>query len=111
MAESLAHSIHRGDRVIVKGRLDHSHWENNQGEKYSKLEITANEIAPSPRWATAEITKNQRPTPQTVPADQDPSGDQRTLLTARAAQRRADKPARPRASNSLLRSLGPLVLS
>ncbi len=76
LAENLADSIRRGDRVVVEGRLDQRSWENNQGEKRSKLEITANEIAPSLRWATVEITKTQRPTPQTVPADHDASGDQ-----------------------------------
>jgi hypothetical protein len=38
----------------------------------SKIEITANEVAPSLRWATVEITKTQRPAPQTVPADSGP---------------------------------------
>jgi single-strand DNA-binding protein len=75
LAENLADSLRRGDRVIVHGRLDQRSWENNQGEKRSKLEITANEVAPSLRWATVEITKTQRPAPQTVPADHDVSGD------------------------------------
>jgi single-strand DNA-binding protein len=75
LAENLADSVRRGDRVVVEGRLDQRSWENNQGEKRSKLEITANEVAPSLRWATVEITKNQRPTPQTVPADNDATGD------------------------------------
>jgi single-strand DNA-binding protein len=69
LAENLAESVRRGDRVVVEGRLDQRHWENNQGEKRSKIEITANEVAPSLRWATVEISKNQRPTPQSVPAD------------------------------------------
>jgi single-stranded DNA-binding protein len=60
---------------VVEGRLDQRSWENNQGEKRSKMEITANEVAPRLRWATAEITKTQRPTPQTVPDYQDVSGD------------------------------------
>src|ERR1700730_8536666 len=53
---------------FVSGRLDQRSWENNEGEKRSKVEITANEIAPSLRWATVEITKNERRTPETVPA-------------------------------------------
>ena len=68
LAENLADSVHRGDRVVVEGRLDQRSWENNQGEKRSKIEITANEVAPSLRWATVEITKNERRTAQTVPA-------------------------------------------
>ena len=76
LAENLADSVHRGDRVVVEGRLDQRSWENNQGEKRSKIEITANEIAPSLRWATVEISKNQRSTPQTVPASNGAGGDQ-----------------------------------
>ena len=68
LAGNLADSLRRGDRVVVEGRLDQRSWENNQGEKRSKLEITANEVAPSLRWATVEISKNQHSTPQTVPA-------------------------------------------
>ena len=75
LAENLADTLRRGDRVVVEGRLDQRHWENNQGEKRSKLEITANEVAPSLRWVTVEITKTQRPTPKTVPADHDATGD------------------------------------
>src|SRR5580704_18087899 len=52
---TLADSVRRGDRVRVEGRLDQRSWENSQGERRSKIEITANKIAPSPRWATAEI--------------------------------------------------------
>ena len=76
LAENLAESVRRGDRVVVEGRLDQRSWENNQGEKRSKIEITANEVAPSLRWATVEISKTQRSTPQTVPAGSDDGSDQ-----------------------------------
>ena len=78
LAENLADSVHRGDRVVVEGRLDQRGWENNQGEKRSKIEITANEVAPSLRWATVEISKNQRSTPQSVPAGNDADSDQKS---------------------------------
>ena len=32
-------------------------------ERRSKIEITADEVAPSLRWATALVTKNERRTP------------------------------------------------
>ena len=60
---------------MVNGRLDQRSWENNEGEKRSKVEITANEIAPSLRWATVEITKNDRRTPETVPTGNSPGPD------------------------------------
>jgi single-strand DNA-binding protein len=63
LAENAAQSLTRGTRVIVSGRLDQRSWENQEGEKRSKIEITADEVSPSLRWATAEITKNERRSP------------------------------------------------
>jgi len=63
LAENAAQSLTRGSRVIVSGRLDQRSWENQEGEKRSKIEITADEVAPSLRWATVEITKNERRSP------------------------------------------------
>lgn len=63
LAENTAQSLTRGSRVVVTGRLDQRSWENDQGEKRSKIEITADEVAPSLRWATVEITKNERRSP------------------------------------------------
>ncbi len=60
MAENVAESIHRGTRVIVTGRLEQRSWETDNGEKRSKVEIIADEIAPSLRWATAQVTKIER---------------------------------------------------
>src|ERR1700738_5363124 len=47
LAENTARSLARGSRVVVAGRLDQRSWENNEGEKRPKIEITADEIAPS----------------------------------------------------------------
>jgi single-strand DNA-binding protein len=63
LAENSAQSLSRGSRVVVSGRLDQRSWENNEGEKRSKIEITADEVAPSLRWATVQITRNERRTP------------------------------------------------
>ncbi len=60
MAENAAQSLTRGSRVLVDGRLDQRSWENQEGERRSKIEITADEVAPSLRWATVTITKNER---------------------------------------------------
>jgi single-strand DNA-binding protein len=68
LAENVAQCLHRGDRVIVTGRLDQRHWQNPEGDKRSKVEITANDIGPSLRWATATTTKSERRSPEAVPA-------------------------------------------
>lgn len=70
-AENSAQCLAKGDRVVVYGRLDQRSWETD-GDKRSKVEITATEVAPSLRWATAIIAKNERRSTQTVPADAGP---------------------------------------
>ena len=49
--------------MLVSGRLDQRSWESAERERRSKIEITADEVAPSLRWATALITKNERRAP------------------------------------------------
>jgi single-strand DNA-binding protein len=60
MAENVSESLSRGSRVVVTGRLEQRSWETDNGDKRSKVEVVADEIAPSLRWATAQITKNER---------------------------------------------------
>ena len=59
-AENASESLGRGSRVIVTGRLEQRSWETAEGEKRSKIEVIADEIGPSLRWATAQVTKNER---------------------------------------------------
>lgn len=63
LAENAAQSLSKGARVLVSGRLDQRSWETAEREKRSKIEITADEVAPSLRWATVSITKNERRAP------------------------------------------------
>ena len=58
LAENVAESLAKGTRVVVYGRLEQRSWETNDGEKRSKVEIIADDVAPSLRWATASITRN-----------------------------------------------------
>ena len=60
LAENAAESLSKGMRVMVYGRLDQRSWETQDGDRRSKVEIIADEIAPSLRWATAEVTRNAR---------------------------------------------------
>src|SRR4029079_2609900 len=60
MAENVAESLGKGARVIVTGRLEQRSWETENGEKRSVVEVVADEIGPSLRWATAQTTKNDR---------------------------------------------------
>ena len=74
LAENTAQSLAKGARVLVSGRLDQRSWETAEHERRSKIEITADEVAPSLRWATATITKNERRTPETVGANSNVGG-------------------------------------
>ena len=59
-ARTSASRCSKGSRVIVNGRLEQRSWETQDGEKRSKVEIVADEIGPSLRWATAKIERNER---------------------------------------------------
>ncbi len=60
MAENVSESLSRGTRVIVSGRLEQRSWETPEGERRSKIEIIADELGPSLRWASAQVVKNER---------------------------------------------------
>ena len=60
MAENAANSLTKGSRVIVSGRLEQRSWETENGDKRSIVEINADEIGPSLKWATAVVTRTPR---------------------------------------------------
>ncbi len=60
MAENLSDTLSKGTRVIVTGRLEQRSWETEQGEKRSVVEIVADEVGPSLRWATADVKRSER---------------------------------------------------
>ncbi len=60
LAENAAESLTRGSRVIVAGRLNYRAWENQEGEKRSAIEIEADELGPSLKWATAKVERQSR---------------------------------------------------
>lgn len=60
LAENVAESIAKGTRVVIFGSLQQRSWETQDGDKRSKVEILADDVAPSLKWASAEIRKNDR---------------------------------------------------
>lgn len=57
-AEHAAESLEKGCRVVITGRLRQENWEDkNGGGKRSRLTMEVDEIGPSLRYATAEVTK------------------------------------------------------
>lgn len=71
LAENVAESVQKGTRVVVTGRLEQRTWETDAGDKRSKVEVVADEVGPSLRWATASVVRNERSTgdyrPSTAP--------------------------------------------
>jgi single-strand DNA-binding protein len=60
LAENAAESLTRGTRVVVTGRLKQRSWESQEGEKRSAIEIEADDVGPSLKWATAKVEKTPR---------------------------------------------------
>ena len=54
LAEHTADSLAKGDRAVVVGRLRSRSWETPEGERRSVVEVEADEVAPSLRWAIAK---------------------------------------------------------
>ena len=60
LAENAAETLEKGTRVIVTGRLEQRSYETQDGDKKSVVEIVADEIGPSLRYATAAVTRTER---------------------------------------------------
>jgi single-strand DNA-binding protein len=58
MAENAAASLQKGMRVIVVGRLNYRSWETQDGQNRSVVDISIDEVAPSLRWAKANIERS-----------------------------------------------------
>lgn len=60
LGENAAASLKKGHRVLVTGRMKHAYRETDDGDKRSKLELAADDIGASLRWAQADIAKVTR---------------------------------------------------
>jgi single stranded DNA-binding protein len=59
-AEHAAESLSKGSRVVVVGRLQQRAWTAEDGSARSTVEVVAEELGPSLRWATATTTRATR---------------------------------------------------
>ena len=60
-AEHAAQSLSKGSRIVVMGRLQQRAWTTADGSARSVVEVVAEELGPSLRWATAtpaRVTKS-----------------------------------------------------
>ena len=57
LGENAAASLTKGARIIVSGRLEQREYQTQQGEKRTVVEINADEVGPSLRFATAQVER------------------------------------------------------
>jgi single-strand DNA-binding protein len=59
-AEHAAQSLAKGSRVVVLGRLQQRAWTAEDGSARASVEVVAEELGPSLRWATATPSRAAR---------------------------------------------------
>lgn len=67
-AEHVAGSLSKGSRVVATGRLKQSSYQTKEGEKRTSIELEIDEIGPSLRYATAQVTRTTSGGPRGVQA-------------------------------------------
>ena len=92
LGQNVADTLVKGSRAIVTGRLEQRSWETDQGDKRSKVEIIADEVGPSLRWATADITRNERREGGDAPAGGGGGGSRPVANPAPAGYDPAEEP-------------------
>lgn len=60
LAENVAESLQKGQRVVVTGALRVRNYERQDGSRGTSVEMNVDEIGPSLRYATAKVTKANR---------------------------------------------------
>jgi len=75
LGENAASSLAKGARTIVTGRLEQREYETREGEKRNVVEVVADEIGPSLRWATATVERTDRRPSEGAPATTGGRGD------------------------------------
>lgn len=59
-AEHVAESLTKGMRVLVQGRLVQRSFDTKEGEKRTVVELLVDEVGPSLKYATANVTRSQK---------------------------------------------------
>lgn len=75
MAENTAETIRKGMRIIVVGRLAQRTYDTKQGERRTTMELQVDEVGPSLRRATAQVTRTGMAVAAQAPnRSQEPAG-------------------------------------
>lgn len=60
LADNIAASVKKGDRLIVVGRLSQQKYQDNDGNNRTKLVITADEVGGTMRFHTIEMSRTAK---------------------------------------------------
>jgi single-strand DNA-binding protein len=60
LAEHVTDSLSKGDRAVVIGRLKSRSWETPEGDKRAVVEVEAEEVGASLKWATANVERTSQ---------------------------------------------------
>jgi single-strand DNA-binding protein len=60
MAENIAATFSKGMRVVATGRMEQKDWVDKDSNKRTTYDFVIDEIGPSVRWATAQVTKIEK---------------------------------------------------
>lgn len=58
VAENAAHTLKKGMRIFVAGKLVQRSWQDNDGNRRHTVEIQVTHVGPDLQFATAEVTKS-----------------------------------------------------
>jgi single-strand DNA-binding protein len=72
LAEHVAASLEKGDRVIVNGKLEQQKWETKEGDKRSKVVIVGWQVGPELSYTEAEVIRTEREEVATTTGSADP---------------------------------------
>jgi len=76
MAEHIAASLTKGMRAMVQGRLRQRNYQDREGNQRTAFELEIDEIGPSLRFATAQVTRAASNGGQQRPAASAPAQEQ-----------------------------------
>ena len=60
LGENASASLNKGSRIVVTGRLQQREYETREGEKRTVVEVIADDLGPSLRWAQAQVERISR---------------------------------------------------
>lgn len=60
LGENAAATFAKGTRVVVTGRLEQREYTTREGEKRTAIDVIADELGPSLRWATANVVRTPK---------------------------------------------------